>query len=63
MSSPVGIGRLGVLDLDFLAAERQLAAFRAGRGEEPHGGGGEVALLKQRAHHLAHLTGGTYNTD
>ena len=36
MSRPVGIGGLGVLDLDLLAAERQLLALRPRGGEEPH---------------------------
>ena len=42
------VGRLGVLDLDLLAAERQLAALRAGRGEEPHVGRREITLVEQR---------------
>ena len=44
---PAGVGGLGVLDLDLLTAELQLPALRASRGEEPHRGRREVALVQQ----------------
>ena len=57
------VGGLGVLDLDLLAAELQLLALRARGREEPHRRRGEVALLQQRAHHLADLAGRADYTD
>jgi len=50
-----------VLDLDPGAAELQHRPGGAGRGEEPHGAGGEVALLEQGAHDAAHLAGGAHD--
>ena len=60
---PGRVGGLGVLDLDLLAAERQLLALRASRGEEPHRRRREVALFEQRAHHLADLPGRADHTN
>ena len=57
------VGGLGVLDLDLLAAEFELAALRARGREEPHRRRREVALVEQRAHHLADLSGRADYTD
>ena len=57
----VQIGGGEVLDLDPGAAELQHRPGGAGRGEEPHGAGGEAALLEQGAHDAAHLAGGAHD--
>ena len=43
---PGRVGGRGVLDLDLLAAERQLLTLGTRRREEAHAGGGEIPLLQ-----------------
>ncbi|SHS97529.1 Uncharacterised protein [Mycobacteroides abscessus subsp. abscessus] len=60
---PGRIGRLGVLDLDLLAAECQLLALGPSRGEEAHRRSRELTLFQKLPHDGTHLPGGTDYTN
>ena len=57
------VGGRGVLDLDLLAAERQLRPAERAEAKNRTAGRGEVALLEQLAHDLADLAGGADHSD